>query len=623
MPAGNARQNPVFKELTEIQQYTDVCPNPQDSDFETCRAMRRDGGRCRNPPCTKYERWQIPNLLSEFRDMTECPDTESFYNKMETFVTYTHCKRWHRPRACEAFDEWKRERIASKSTSRRRPAPVARPTSSSTLNQRTIPVAQPIHASVIQPITAAALQLLPSTPTPFIPSAASATSDDGSSFDDSMLESRSETSNTTFMSSLPNTPLRNGTVSRFGIEDVAEEESVVEETIPERDVAAEENMDEVVVEEETVEDDIIVTRTKGEQDSKRIKDLASTAFVNSTIPHKEASVEIEATIVKGLGIASLQRSGSMRDHSPVFQVLSCHPTPEKMREGVVYILEHKENSSLYKIGWSSKSAEERLLQPNNCYGINTKIIYETKRFAGAPQAERIAQIILRHANIRVLECIRCQGGHREWFTAPRETVRETVVHVEEFLQMPAYTLQDGVYKLSPEAYDRVVKQMCDFSVTRLAELMRGSRERQEETVTSSDVLIDTILTPLAQLTDTPAEMSRPNTSNGLSEIQEVNKSFISTSSYDNKSRKQLSAGVKLARKMKRLLSVGDSVKAYFSRPREQKLQADDDTKRPFGSVLVDLKDKAREAGTKARHDAREFRRDFKEELRRKSEEQTS
>ncbi|KAL7905461.1 hypothetical protein GGI35DRAFT_460767 [Trichoderma velutinum] len=296
-----------------------------------------------------------------------------------------------------------------------------------------------------------------------------------------------------------------------------------------------------------------------------------------------------------------------------------------MREGVVYILEHQENPSLFKIGWSSKSAEERLHQPNNCYGINTKIIYETKRFIGAPQAERIAQIILRHANIRVLECFRCQGGHREWFIAPKEKVRETVMQVEEFLQMPAYTLQDGEYKLSPEAYDRVVKQMCDFSVTRLGELMRGSKESHEETETTADASVDTILTPLAQITDEPEEIPHLDTSNGLSEIQEVNKSFVSTvvstASHETQSQK-LPAGVKLAKKVKRLFSVGDSVKTYFLRSREPKLQPNGDSKRAVGSVFVDLKDKAREAGTKVRHDAREFRRDFKEELRRKSEEQT-
>lgn len=433
--------------------------------------------------------------------------------------------------------------------------------------------------------------------------------------------------------------MRNGTIPNFDIEDVVEEEeaeeavleeeAVIDEIVDDEVAAVEEEAvehevyEEEVVKEKTVQENIILSDVTQENDAERMQDLVFTAGNNNTMPEREGNEAREDTIFRGLGVTSLQRSGSLRDHSPVFQVINNHPTPEKMKEGVVYILEHKENSSLFKIGWSSKSAEERLHQPNNCYGINTKIIYETKRFVGAPQAEKIAQVILRHANIRVLECIQCKGGHREWFAAPRETVCETVMQVEEFVQMPAYTLQDGEYKLSPEAYSRVVKQMCDFSIFRLKELMQGPREKRDEMETSSKVLIEAVPTILAQITDTPLEMSRPNSSHGLSEIQQFNESFISTSSHNSKSQKQLSAGAKLAKRMKRLFSIRDSVKGYLSRSREPRPETDEDTKRAFGSVFVDLKDKTREVGTKARKEAREFRRDFKEELHRKSEEQTA
>lgn len=560
MSAKKVRLNPVFQELAEIQRHTDVCPNPQDSDFETCRTKRVKGGRCRNRPCRKDEKWHIPNLYLEFQDMTECPVTESFHEKIKTFVTYTHCKGGHRDRALDAFDLWKKERVIDGSTSRHQLAPSA----------------QSSETSTIQPITAAALKLLPSTPARSIASSDYATSDDGNSFVDSIAETRSLSSNTTLMSSLPTTPLRNGTISRFDIEDVTEEECAIE-SIHEEDVVIEDNSDEgsaqgdaeeIIAKEETIRDNIVAPDTKQEHDAERMKEPAFTSGINNTSFEGEDNDEREDdgeseddeerrnAVTKGLGIIGIQRTRSIRDHSPVFQVINSHPTQKKMEEGVVYILEHKKNSSLFKIGWSSKSAKERMRQPKNCYGINTKIIYETKRFVGAPQAERIAQVILRHVNIRVLECFKCQGGHREWFMAPRETVRETVMHVEEFLQMPAYTLQDKVYKLSPEVYDRVVKQMCDFSVARFGELMHGPREKSEEAQTSVDVLVDTKLIPSAQLTDEPAEMSRPNTRDELSEIH-------STYSHDTKSQ-NLSAGAKLMRKMKWFLSIGDSVKAYFS-----------------------------------------------------------
>ncbi|PTB65201.1 hypothetical protein BBK36DRAFT_1121708 [Trichoderma citrinoviride] len=636
MPPRTIRQNPVFKELTEIQRYTDVCPNPQDSDFTTCRAKRRDGGRCRNPPCTQYERWQIPSLLSEFRDMTECPDTDSFYNKMETFVTYTHCKRWHRPVACQAFSEWKRERIANRRSVRQRPARVARPRPAPAVIQ---PINAPVVVPVIQPITAAALQMLPSTPRVHVPSSASATSDDGSSsFNESVAETRSLASNTTFMSSPHHTPLRNGTVSAFEIQDIVEEVTVVEETVPEtRTVGQNRLRYEVVAVEQAplvqagssqpsvtvrmpVQDEAPRQNTP-QDDDQRVQDSALTLGMHDALPQEDSGTGEDA-FVKALGITGLHRNGSVRDHSPVFQIINSHPTSEKMKEGVVYILEHNENPSLFKIGWSSKSAEERLHQPNNCYGTNTRVIYETKRFAGAPHAERISQIILRHANIRVLECSQCRGGHREWFAANRDTVRETVTSVEEFVQMPAYTLQNGEYKLSPEAYDRVVKQMCDFSVLRLGELMRGPREAvdEEPSTVSPGMSTAAIFIPPPQICESPTEMTGYDSDVHQSEIQQVDESSISPSLHSTKPQKELSAGTKLARKMKRLFAAGDSAKRYFLRPREPKTQTSDGSKRAFGSAIVDLKGKAREAGTKARQEAREFRRDFKEELRRKSEE---
>ncbi|KAM0515007.1 hypothetical protein ACHAPE_006329 [Trichoderma viride] len=559
------RPNPVFRALSDIQRNSDVCPNPQDSDFETCRTKRIKGGRCRNRPCRKDERWHTPSLLLEFQNMTECPSTQRFYEKMRTFVTYTHCKGKHRDKVLDAFDAWKERRVIDELIS----------------EQSSTPSADLIETSTVQPITAAALQLLPLTPARSIALSNYATSDDGSSFVESTTDTRSVTSDTTCMTSLPNTPLRNGTVSRFDAEDVAEEE-YVGEVIDEEDVFIDDKKDgkaiqedvehnvfeEIVAKDGALRENIIAPDIKQERDGERIRDSTFTTGINATSPETKHSDgredseegddnEEEDTVIKGLGIIGIQRTLSWRDHSPVFQVINSHPTKNKMKGGVVYILEHKKNPSLFKIGWSSKSAKERLLQPRNCYGKNTEVFYETKRFVGAPQAERIAQVILRHVNIRVSECLYCQGGHREWFSAPRETVHETVMHVEEFLQMPAYTLQDEVYKLSPEVYERVVKQMCDFSVARFGELMHGPREKREEPEIL-DVLIDAKVLPVAQL-------ATCNEAIGISHhnANADGKSFVSTLSHDTKSQ-NLSTGAKLMKKVKWLFSISDSVRAYFS-----------------------------------------------------------
>ncbi|KAK1238006.1 hypothetical protein MKX08_002585 [Trichoderma sp. CBMAI-0020] len=727
MAFGSEPQNPVFRVLTDIQRYTDVCPNPEESDFSTCRAMRKDGGRCRNPPCTQYERHHSPDLMLEFRGMTECPDTDSFYNKLETFITYSHCKRWHRWPALAAFERWKKERIAARSNARQRYTPVAPPARPSTPP----PAIQPTTTAVIQPLTAAALQQLPTIPTTFVPSAASATSDGGDSFDDSILETRSVTSNgSTFLSSLPNTPPRNGLISGMEIDDIAEEDGAdwaadnvarvqvkannspspsnksvadvemdtVEETTTQNDAADSisagvEKLTAIVAsltaflkEKDTAFETLAAFLEKAEKEATskgkgvdrgdvveeadiskeaairseatsveiknenitnqkleetgnleegpdneavkynitrkavpklnsagQMKNLALTSDVHNTVVAKEDDSARKTPVDER--IVSLQRNGSLRDHSRVFQVISSHPTADEMREGVVYIFEDNDNPSLYKIRWSSKSAEETLKQPNNCYGVNTKVVYETQRFAGAPHAEKLARVILQHAHICVLPCEKCKGGHTEWFTAQGETVRQTVMQVEGFVRMPAYTLQDGEYKLSPEAYSRVVKQMCDFSIDKMGELMHknpGGHEAAKSTL----VLCESIsVAPL-----TPPDTPRPSTRDIFFETQDANESLVSLSSQTSR-KTRLSTGTKVARKLKHFVTAKNTVKEYLTRSRGSTPEVESSDKRVFGAVFVDLKDKARGLGTKAREDVREFRRDFKEELRRKNDEE--
>lgn len=103
----------VSRALAEIQKSTDFFPNPNDvKDPYICRAVRRDGRRCQNIPCRKSDAWQIDDLWSRFKQMTECPETDEFYHQIKTFVARTHCKVHHRDRALAAFTAWKAKRQA-------------------------------------------------------------------------------------------------------------------------------------------------------------------------------------------------------------------------------------------------------------------------------------------------------------------------------------------------------------------------------------------------------------------------------------------------------------------------------------------------------------------------------
>ncbi|RYP15957.1 hypothetical protein DL765_005397 [Monosporascus sp. GIB2] len=173
--------------------------------------------------------------------------------------------------------------------------------------------------------------------------------------------------------------------------------------------------------------------------------------------------------IMGLGLASLQRKGSLRNHAPVFSEIYKPLTLEEKKYGVVYVLGHEIEKGLFKIGWTRTTAKERLNQPGNCYGFNAEILHETRggRFFAASRAEKLAQTVLRHHNLTITECERCGGGHREWFRASREMVVETVEIMETFVRLPAYESKDGqTWKLSDAAYE-MIRTMCEFSTVRL------------------------------------------------------------------------------------------------------------------------------------------------------------
>lgn len=111
--------SPVIRELTAILEGIDRFPNPNESDFKTCRALSKNAStiRCRMRFKDKTED-EVKGLRSLFQSTTKFVDTNDLYHKMESFISLTHCKRHHRGKALEAFNRWKIEREAAISTPR-------------------------------------------------------------------------------------------------------------------------------------------------------------------------------------------------------------------------------------------------------------------------------------------------------------------------------------------------------------------------------------------------------------------------------------------------------------------------------------------------------------------------
>ncbi|PTB35268.1 hypothetical protein M441DRAFT_62893 [Trichoderma asperellum CBS 433.97] len=122
---------PVIRELAAILKGIDYPLNFNDPNFRICRALTKDKDRCKNRIAQKKnEVNEVNDLLSQFRAMTKCVDTNDFYDDMQRFISLTHCANYHREEALAALNRWKVQRKAAISSSR----PVTPPRSATSYN---------------------------------------------------------------------------------------------------------------------------------------------------------------------------------------------------------------------------------------------------------------------------------------------------------------------------------------------------------------------------------------------------------------------------------------------------------------------------------------------------------
>ncbi|EHK20733.1 uncharacterized protein TRIVIDRAFT_69430 [Trichoderma virens Gv29-8] len=410
----------VIAELALILEGINPFPHPNEFNFDTCRGFKKDStSRCGNSPGTAEERKKLTALLSEFRVLKKCVDTGSLYDKMESLITLTHCKRRHREDACEAFDKWKAQR-------------------------KTVASDSP-----------------PVTPRSAIPHADS-------------LESLSDARGITLPRSVPDSP---------GYEDPTSDSYITEKM-------------------------------------KSLK-ICTTAHDTQTKTDCRCFDEAEAQTqrFKRLGDVRLPEKGKEQDDVEIYKTIRDPPSATSMCGGILYVREHTKISNLCKIGWTRTSADQRLKQPRNCYKLETKIIHQTEggTFIGAFQAERIAHAILAHKRILISGCTQCKKKHREWFLVSGEEACSVVKLAERWLKIPAYSLQQGNYKLTPKGVG-ILKIMLPFSINDMNVLIDKTGKPDNNLGASSDT------TPRAA----DRETSAFNVSSTAAE-KEIPRVFVDTS----------------------------------------------------------------------------------------------
>ncbi|KAL5093386.1 hypothetical protein Trisim1_011190 [Trichoderma cf. simile WF8] len=428
-------QNPVFEELAYIQASLDEFTNPHvNSKPLPCRALLKDRSRrCQNNGWLQSQHAEVEKLFVEFKSMTKFPETDILYEKLELFITYTHCKR-HVEVALESFREWTEQQTTATSGS---------------------------------------------TPTS-LSASASASASPFSSSEYILSTSVSEISDLLSKASLSGGPIYAEPVSDYDSQGVWEKH------------------------EKVVTKEILISPDTPKTDKRM------------NIPKGGPKTGGK---IRGLGdVRAPRRQLSKRDNTSVFQVINSHPKEAMMKEGTVYILEHKNIPGLYKIGFSTIGAEQRLRQSRNCYGTDTKIIHETEsKFRGARQAEKIIQAQLLHDNILIGACEKCGGGHREWFEADKDKIFETVTTIETFVQMPAYVKTDGEWKLSAEAYE-IVGPMCRLD---LPVLKGGHAVQKEATEAGSSLEIISEGIALAAMQKKSPELSNNGERPGEGQLAEL------------------------------------------------------------------------------------------------------
>ncbi|KAL7935994.1 hypothetical protein V8C35DRAFT_246793 [Trichoderma chlorosporum] len=455
--------SPAIKELATILQHIGSFPTLNDSDFKTCRGLKASSnGRCGLKACQAQEQTKVDCLWSEFNMMTTRTDTSDLYDKMQTFISLTHCQKFHRDNACEAFEKWKAQRKVTISNSR--------PSRSATSYKDSLETISSIGSPRSFTITPDSSEV-----------DESASEDDESTLEDD--ESTLEDDEST----------------------LEDDESTLEddEAISEDDEVVSED-DEVVSEDDkgTSED---VEATSDSDIAEKMGSLNIDAATQDTRTQRlEAAEAMKENLEKILGSVHLPKEGEEYNKRKIRQA-TVKPFNAEGPRRVVYVLEHLGSPGLFKIG-VAQSPKERLKQPENCYAIGTKLIYgeESEKFMGAGRAEKIAHAILDHKRLEVMKCLECDGKHHEWFLASKQEVLNAVKLAERWLKMPAYEPINGTCIVTPEAM-AIHKKLFPFSMSKMAGLLDNFKKPDNTFGSFPNI------TPAAVVPETTAPSASPTT----------------------------------------------------------------------------------------------------------------
>jgi hypothetical protein len=447
-------EQPVFKELRTLVKLSPSDDDPNFPSFKKCHASE---------PCrlgTKGKKGeQEKGAQRAWEDLKEAfPDEVKFYDKIIEFLPLIHCNK-HKGSGYlqKRFDDWKKSRIENSGYASSEASLPGTPTQNQVFESPTVEYDTPPSSPLVGDDTPRTAEkspassfgsFVPCTPSRInhhspLPNIDDLSTSDGNSKDIPVLAlGINSTPDKPADSGKPDGIAENVTEinvispkeASHGLPILAKEDGVAEET--------------GIV--ETIDDDAGADDNDSDTDEPRLAHPT-------------------------LGQLGIRRNGTISNKSDIIKELGRSLTQNQMRKGKVYVLKHKEQDNLFKIGWTATTVSTSLSQPSNCYGGSCvlKPIHESdEAFRGSLKAQRLAHVYLRDINLRIDKCKTCGKGHREWFNGPLGAIMSTVRVMENFVRRPAYDLEG---KLFDEAKDIVMK-MTNVTLKGIEDL----REKDEE-----------------------------------------------------------------------------------------------------------------------------------------------
>ncbi|KAF4440480.1 hypothetical protein FACUT_3389 [Fusarium acutatum] len=453
-------EQPVFKELnTLLVKLSASDDDPKYPNFRKCQAANCKTG-------TKGKEKEAKEIWDELMKKETLSNEVKFYSTVKEFLPLVHCKRHNEGDFLEeCFGEWERSRTKNSGYASSEVSLPSTPTQDQVFESPTVGYGTPLSSPLVEDGTPTTSEKSPA-----------------SSFDSFILSTPSrmnhhsplptiEDMSTSGESSGYTPPLALGINSIPGRAiDVGHQDNKVENITEVNVISPREALKSLPI--------------HSRQDVAAGQPDMVESIVDGTVIQENDSDDEPRLAHPQFSELGLKRNGTLSDETAIIRELRKPLTHAQAGEGKVYVLKHKEEKDLFKIGWTATTVNTSLSRPNNCYGASceTMPIYESPNlFNGAPKAHRLVHLFLRDINVRIKKCKKCGKGHNDWFEGREETIVGTVRVMESFLRMPAYE-----FKEKGELTDEgkvMVENMCNVTLE--------SFQRNQESYGIPDHVTDT------------------------------------------------------------------------------------------------------------------------------------